>query len=102
MQRWKKRLMYAGLVVAVFLLFLLVYAWPRIGTRPSTTDKERFAQSKNYDPSRGQFVNRRQKDYDKMKASFDFVAVSMTFSMCFRKYDFNNIRNAHVTCYNNR
>ncbi|MAA78718.1 MAG: hydrolase [Deltaproteobacteria bacterium] len=75
---WKRLLRGAigflcGLISLV--LVLLIWAWPELGTLPSGEHLEAISMSPNYDKDRGRFVNRKQAEYDKMIAKFDYLSL---------------------------
>lgn len=49
---------------------------PVVGRGPSNEELKDYASSKNFDPQRGTFVNRRHDEYEKMMHAFDFVQLS--------------------------
>ena len=71
-----KKLFFSLSIAALSIAsLLLLYAWPNIGTTPDQTHIKMFEESPNYDKGTSRFINRRQKEYDKMLQNFDFIAL---------------------------
>ena len=57
------------------MLTWMAQVLPGVGQGPTNKDLQAYASSKNFDPERGTFVNRRHDEYEKMMNSFDFVTL---------------------------
>ena len=73
MKTSRRRLFVILLLVGVGMVTWIAQILPGVGQGPSNEELQEYASSKNFDPERGTFVNRRHDEYEQMMNGFDFV-----------------------------
>ncbi|CBW27967.1 conserved hypothetical protein [Halobacteriovorax marinus SJ] len=66
MNRVKNISILTSLIIFVFIIYLLSYAFLSLGSNPNQEDRERFASSDHFDTSTENFINRDQEALEKM------------------------------------